>query len=298
MKKFPKCKICNSSDWKFIYEGDIRNGAFGNFVTGEIKECITCKVQKLNEEACVKHSSYEGTHYRDILNQGSDINNHLKSHDKLVEHSFRYLWNLNLRGKTVADIGCGGGSFLDYISNVSDKCIGVEPNQIFSKSLKKRGYEYFSSSKECIETYKNKIDVIVSTQVIEHVEDPKKFLKEIKLLLKPKKGIAMITTPNRDEILMRLIKKDFSPFFYRAQHRWNFNKKSLINCAVQAGFNKIELYFIHRYGISNTFNWLKDKLPKGDNKINVMDNNLDNFWISWLESKEMSDNLCLMLKDE
>ena len=28
------------------------------------------------------------------------------------------------------------------------------------------------------------------------------------------------------------------------------------------------------------------------------DDNLDNLWISWLELKEMSDNLCLMLKDE
>ena len=48
MKKFPKCKICNSSDWKFIYKGDIRNGSYGNFVIGEIKECNICKVQKLN----------------------------------------------------------------------------------------------------------------------------------------------------------------------------------------------------------------------------------------------------------
>ena len=244
MYKFDPCIICNSDQWKNIYKGNVRDGIFGKYIQGEVRECRNCKVQKLNEEACIKHSLYEGKEYRDSLHQGSEIDDHYKIHDKLVEHSFKHLWDLNLRNKVIADIGCGGGTLLDHISNVSSRCIGVEPNLEFSNSLKKRGYEHFSSTKECISTYKNKIDIVVSTQVIEHVEDPKKFLNEIKSLLKPKVGIAMITTPNREEILMNLLKKDFAQFFYRSQHRWNFNGKSIKNCAKHAGFKKIKLLFM------------------------------------------------------
>lgn len=298
MYKFDPCIICNSDQWKNIYKGNVRDGIFGKYIQGEVRECRNCKVQKLNEEACIQHSLYEGKEYRDSLHQGSEIDNHYKIHDKLVEHSFKHLWDLNLRNKVIADIGCGGGTLLDHISNVSSRCIGVEPNLEFSNSLKKRGYEHFSSTKECISTYKNKIDIVVSTQVIEHVEDPKKFLNEIKSLLKPKVGIAMITTPNREEILMNLLKKDFAQFFYRSHHRWNFNGKSIKNCAKHAGFKKIKLLFTHRYGISNTFNWLIEGSPKGNKKISKINKNLDDLWVSWLESNKLSDNLCLILENE
>ena len=83
-------------------------------------------------------------------------------------------------------IGCGGGTLLDHISNVSSRCIGVEPNLEFSNFLKKEDMNIHLFTKECLSTYKNKIDIVVSTQVIEHVEDPKKFLNEIKKFIKTK----------------------------------------------------------------------------------------------------------------
>ena len=48
----------------------------------------------------------------------------------------------------------------------------------------------------------NTYDVIVSFQVIEHIEDDKRYLQEIQRVLKPG-GVALLTTPNIKQSLSR-----------------------------------------------------------------------------------------------
>ena len=78
----------------------------------------------------------------------------------------------------------------------------------YLQSLTNRGYKIYSSASEAIEDNKEMIDYGFSIQVIEHVKNPLEFLKEIRKLIKPG-GRLLISTPNRNDILMTLLKDQF-----------------------------------------------------------------------------------------
>jgi hypothetical protein len=63
-----------------------------------------------------------------------------------------------------------------------------------------------------------------------------------------------------------------------------------------AGFEIVEMNYIHRYGMSNTLHWLRDKLPTGMKKIQGINALVDNFWKAHLEDTHQSDNLYIHLR--
>jgi hypothetical protein len=95
---------------------------------------------------------------------------------------------------------------------------------------------------------------------------------------------------------MSLLPTEFPCFFYRTQHRWYFDSKSLEFCAHSAGFEVVETKHIHRYGMSNTLRWLRDKQPTGMKKIKGIDMLADSLWKTYLENTCQSDNLYIHLR--
>ena len=94
---------------------------------------------------------------------------------------------------------------------------------------------------------------------------------------------------------MTLLQDKFYPFFYRTQHRWYFNEKSLTMCAELAGFNVDKINFVHRYGMANALHWLRDKKPKGSQAMDGIDSIADSLWKAYLENSKQSDNLYMEL---
>jgi len=76
------------------------------------------------------------------------------------------------RDKIVLDYGCGGGAFLDLVSGLSEKTLGIEPFSGYHESLIGRDHEVFSNIESAQLKYKNQVDSIVSFGVLEHVENP------------------------------------------------------------------------------------------------------------------------------
>lgn len=100
----------------------------------------------------------------------------------------------------ILDVGCGDGVLLSFIEkklngyslglygvDLSQKAISVAQNKI------KNGH-FHKSSVYKLPFQENTFDVIVSTDVIEHVSRPKKMLKEIKRVAK-ENGNIIIGTP-------------------------------------------------------------------------------------------------------
>ena len=53
MKGFRQCEICGSNRWEIVYQGDIRDGAYGNFVANAIvAKCLNCSIERLEESFC------------------------------------------------------------------------------------------------------------------------------------------------------------------------------------------------------------------------------------------------------
>ncbi|MBF8250052.1 MAG: Methyltranfer dom protein [Candidatus Levybacteria bacterium] len=105
-----------------------------------------------------------------------------------------------IEGKSVLEVGSGSGYGCYRLSKVAKNILGVDNSEIAIKKSREKykanNLEYICSK---IENYTNedKFDVILALQVLEHVKQPRIFLKKITSLMK-KNGLLLITTPNKD----------------------------------------------------------------------------------------------------
>lgn len=292
---FPPCTACGADSWTIVHEGPVRDGKFGASRPSRVARCGGCGVERLDEADCLKAADYASDAYRDRLGQGHDVDRHFREHDELARFTLETIWPLSLRGKTVADVGCGGGSLLDHLRGLPARRVAIDPDTGFAESLRARGYEWFAGCEAAATVLAGKIDVAFCVQVIEHVERPRDFLAAIRGLLAPD-GLLVLSTPNRRDVLFDLLPDDFPPFFYRTQHRWAFDAASLSACARAAGFAVDAVRHVHRYGIANAMLWLRDRRPKGRSALPPLDATMDAHWKAWLEATGRSDNLYLLLR--
>ena len=294
---FGPCEICGTCDWHIAYRGDVRDGIFGRSrPDAEVGHCGGCGADRLDERVCPDDVFYETEAYRKKLQEELTTEGHYAVADELQVFTHQVMWPDSLRGKTIADIGCAGGSFLDHVSGLAKQCVAVEPCSVYHDSLRERGYRVFSYANDAVgESLAGQIDLAVSIQVIEHVGNPRAFLEEIRPLL-AEDGKLIISTPNRNDILMELLPADFRPFFYRAVHRWYFDAASLTECARKAGFEVLETRFVHRYGMANALAWLRDLRPTGRRRIESISPLADEMWCSYLEEAGKTDCIYMTLR--
>lgn len=289
--EFAACEICGQSSWMPVYEGPVRNGPFGSSRPGaQVAQCGGCGVQRLDEGHCLGKEGYESWEYREKLGQASDIKAHLEQHDPFQRRVIDQVLSRAPRGLAFADIGCGGGTFLDHIRGLTGSVMGIEPNHVFQPGLQARGIEVFPYAEAVPAERHGTIDMATVFQVIEHTQTPRLFLEGIRCLLKPD-GSLLLTTPNRRDILMDLLSDDFPPFFYRVVHRWYFDADSLARCAELAGFTVSRMEHVHGYGLSNTMAWLRDRRPIGWKALPGIDGTMDAVWKTLLEDRGRSDVL-------
>ncbi len=101
----------------------------------------------------------------------------------------------------ILDIGCGGGLLSEPMSRMGANVTGIDASNkninVAKLHAKKNNLniKYFCSSPEKLKT-KNKYDVILNMEIIEHVEDIDYFLSSCSKLLK-KNGIMFVATLNK-----------------------------------------------------------------------------------------------------
>lgn len=294
-KIFDVCEICGCNAWTPLYNGPIRVGAFGTFKDDAVvATCGDCGVARLAEVDSIDAKAYETPEYRKIVDQGMQDKDFFAYADPIQIHHMTQAWPYSFRGKTVADIGCGAGSFIDHISGLADNIITVEPTVMYHDSLRKRGYKVYSYADEAVIQHHESVDYAVSFQVIEHVLNPRIFMNEILALLKPG-GKLLIATPNRNDILMKLLPEEFPSFFYRIAHRWYYDLKSLTRTAVEAGFHVESERYVHTMSMSNMLSWMREQRPKGNAPLPGIDKMADSLWNTYLEASGQADTLFLHL---
>ena len=287
------CEICGTLEWKVSYEGPIRDGAFGSLTVNScsVAECLTCGVQRLDEPSCRDEEVYADQTYRHLVGEGASSDEYWSLHDSEQVRNLDAVWRESLRGKTVVDVGCGAGSFLDSIHGLAEETIGIEPCVVYHETLRSQGHKVHASLEELLGEREGFADLACCFSVIEHVANPKDFLQSICRLLRPE-GILHASTPNRDDVLVALLPEDYARFFYRTVHRWYFDRASLAACGELGGFSRADVRCYHRFGFANTLLWLRDRGPAGDTgDLRVATPLMDQFWKSYLESEGMGDYL-------
>lgn len=142
-------------------------------------------------------------------------------------------------GKTLLDVGCGTGNFLNLAQKKYDVW-GIDFNRASINIAKERfGLANVFAADLDVFTKQNagkKFDVITSFEVMEHQDAPAEFLRRIKGLLNPG-GYIAISVPNRNSRLNSLGEADKPP-----NHLVWWDAHSLRACLERAGFEIVKLY--------------------------------------------------------
>lgn len=257
------CPVCDQGNLKEIYYGRIREGQYGNWSAEPytIYQCSHCKTI-WHESRDDNKDLYESDLYRVRLDGDAEIETYYAHHDKDTLMKLEWCKSAFFRDKIVADVGCGGGSFLDSISGAARKVIAIEPTLHYHDSLYKKGYDVFSYAHKANLKYKNQVDVVTSFDVIEHVDDPITFANEIYNLLKDG-GRIIIGTPTDYPHLRYLLGRKFDEFIFSVQHPWVFSKEGLYCIFKKSGFTDIKIEYKQVFALGNTISWCLEQRPCG-----------------------------------
>ncbi len=131
-----------------------------------------------------------------------------------IMHNSRYRWLLGIvdvSGSSILDFGCGSGYGADYLAQRGARVLGLDISPMAIKYAKAtfalpRFQVQDLTNCTLVSQISERFDVIVSFDVIEHVEKWWVFLDNVRGLLK-KDGVAVIGCPNR------IAHFDFNPFW-------------------------------------------------------------------------------------
>lgn len=165
-----------------------------------------------------------------------------KGHMVYGEHIVRYVAAREVvRGKVVLDIASGSGYGTSELAKSAEKVIGVDLNKEAIKYAKKnygaKNVDFINGKATEIPLKSNSVDVVVSFETIEHINDYQKFMQEITRVLK-QDGLLILSTPNdvefpegnhfhvhefKYEELQKLAKKYFENVENYFQATWLYN---------------------------------------------------------------------------
>ena len=168
------------------------------------------------------------------------------------------------------------------------------------------GGAIYSYAEDAKKDYANKIDVITSFDVIEHVTDPLAFLRDIYDLLSPD-GTAIIGTPTRTPVTRALLGEVYEKIvLYTAQHLWIFSEDSLRRLSKQAGFSEFSVRYFQKWDITNLLAWLQYRKPmsvgsedwntKSNVRYDFVTPTLNEVYKRTLEEHALADYMAIYLK--
>jgi 2-polyprenyl-3-methyl-5-hydroxy-6-metoxy-1,4-benzoquinol methylase len=118
-----------------------------------------------------------------------------------------------IRGDVVLDVGCGTGSLRESLGSRFDRYIGVDAVRFEGLPA---DVEFWHSNLDDghVPLTDGVADVTTAVEIIEHLENPRQFVRELVRLTKPG-GWVIVTTPNQLSflsLLTLLVKQRFSAF--------------------------------------------------------------------------------------
>ena len=212
----------------------------------------------------------------------------IREKNKDRKKSIRWPETLKLiEGKRVLDFGCWKGSQTYTIGKLGCEVIGIDSRQsdidIANDFFKLPNIKY-----EVRDIFKNPFepgyfDCVVFTEVIEHVENPIKFLREFWRILKPG-GYLVLSTPNatslknvlfalsyrkkkKREKIIKDIKEEEKQTGTHLEHIFNWDFPTLTRLIIKSGFEISEHIFVRSGPITISIGGKKFELIKGESKF-------------------------------
>ena len=154
----------------------------------------------------IKSKNEEFAFFNQLSDEWWNENGKFKILHQIKSHRMSYILdqinNRNIRNLKILDVGCGGGIICEPLARLGAKVTGMDfaPNNIIAAKIhsKKNKLKINYINKD-IEKSKldEKFDIILMFEILEHLDNWKKTIKNIKKNLN-KNGLIIISTINRN----------------------------------------------------------------------------------------------------
>lgn len=221
------CPWCHSSS----------NEQWGKPVRGfDSVRCKGCGLiyvkNRLNSKGLEK---YYSVYFKEI-HQSDEILNQQREQMYDLEFSLIHKY---IKNKSVLDVGCSGGFFLDRFYQKGNECYGVEFSKTAARIAGQRHIVYHGDFANM--NFDRKFDLIVFRGVIEHIPYPKTYLDKAIKLLNTNGLIYLTSTPNADSFCCNLFEEQFNQHEPEA-HLIHFRPVHFDEYFTQNGFQKLLEY--------------------------------------------------------
>lgn len=249
-----RCPFCNESNFELVSTQtyrDIYLDLIRPSLNSEIRNWLRCLVcgglfRSPKLDADEQHLLYRRYREASFRTESPDeyFDRITTFDDGHSENYHKVSWLLNKgrklllsKTKKILDIGCGGGVLIKKLKTMFPELelYGVEPNVDYSELARRRsGAEEIKTSYFSRKLFDLKFDGIVSSDVMEHVDNPREFLRDIKHSLKVR-GFLFIEVPsprNFEELA-------FDHDMFNVAHHVFFTEEILYQMLGEAGFSNI-----------------------------------------------------------
>ena len=216
------CPACGSAD-------ATPRGQKNDFQLLACEACAT--VYTANFPITSPTQDYDNYYTAENLTVAAFIEKHL---DEIVATFEPYRKNNRL-----LDVGCGAGTFLQAAARAGWEGAGVEVSQTAAAHLREHGFEVFCGELEKAGYSDGHFDVVIASEVVEHVRDPKAIFGEIARVLRPG-GLLWATTPHGRGISARLLKTKWS-IVCPPEHLQLFSVAGIRKLLGEVGFRNVKV---------------------------------------------------------
>ena len=219
------CIICDSSQNSIYYETVQNRLNIGE--TFSIVQCETCGFKYLNPRPTIssieKYYDVEEYHPHKISDESLIDKIYLKVRDININAKKKLLNKLSPQKKTLLDVGCGTGEFLEVMKNHGWTVAGMETAKEAKDIASKEGIEVFDD----LVNIKSKFDIITMWHVLEHIHDVPAIMDNLYRLLSDD-GFLIIAVPNIDSIDAKFYKDNWIALD-TPRHLYHFRPKDIIS---------------------------------------------------------------------
>lgn len=184
--------------------------------------------------------------------------------------------NLGTGTKRILEVGCGCGQLLEPFCG-NNECYGID---ISSEQLKRAEAKGYSIYEQDLETEKlpftdEYFDVVIFSEVIEHIVNTEHFMNEINRVL-CNKGLSIISFPNVNQPISWLmtIFLDLPPMYCArsySPHVRDFTVKLVKKLLKIKGFRVLQIEGTYVYPFRNTLSkFVARKIPRLGEKIIIV----------------------------